>query len=67
MTLNPVDAVNALGAVWSDSFDDYATGRIDASQIRCVLCTHVPCACPPFGTPEYMTLVNRLHGRGGAR
>lgn len=47
----------------SDDFDAYAEGRIDAHQIRCVLCQHRPCDCPEFGTPEYMELVNRRHGR----
>ena len=66
---NPVAALNTLGAVWSLDFDGYASGQLDISQVRCVLCKHAPCDCPPFGTPEYMALVDRLHGRtrgGGA-
>ena len=59
----PVEQVDALGAQWSPDFDAYATGRISADQIRCVLCRHAPCACPAFGTPEYLALVDRLHGR----
>lgn len=59
----PVSALDDLGAVWSPSFDDYASGRIDASQIQCVLCGQVPCACPEFGSPEYFELVRRLHGK----
>jgi hypothetical protein len=42
---NPVEIVDALGAEWSTSFDAYASGEIDASQIRCVLCTPAPCTC----------------------
>ena len=60
----------ALGAVWSPDFDAYASGQVDASHVRCVLCGHAPCDCPPFGTPGYFALVDRLHGRirpGGAR
>lgn len=63
MTADPIDIVNALGARWSPDFDAYAEGRIDASQLQCVLCGQVPCACPDFGTPEYFEMVNRLHGR----
>lgn len=63
MVTGPVDAVNALGAQWSPDFDDYAAGLIDGSQVRCVLCRKAPCECPPFGSPEYLALVNRLHGR----
>jgi hypothetical protein len=68
-TRDPVAALNALGAVWSLDFGAYASARIDASAVRCVLCGHAPCDCPPFGTSEYFALVDRLHGRtrkGGA-
>jgi hypothetical protein len=57
------DALDALGAKWSPDFDAYASGRKSAAQVRCVLCRHAPCDCPPFGTPAYLALVNRLHGR----
>ncbi|MEX5634939.1 hypothetical protein [Parafrankia sp. FMc2] len=60
---DPVEAVNALGAVWSPDFDAYAEGRLGASQVRCALCTSAPCACPEFGTPEYFELIDRRHGR----
>lgn len=53
----------ALDAVWSPDFAAYATGQLGASEVRCVLCGHAPCDCPPFGTPEYMALTDRLHGR----
>lgn len=62
-TRDPAAALAALGAVWSPDFDAYGSGQLDASRVRCVLCTHAPCDCPPFGTPEYMALVDRLHGR----
>jgi hypothetical protein len=61
--LSPIDALKALGAKVSPDFDDYAAGRIGVAQVRCVLCGHAPCQCPPFGTPEYLALVDRLHGR----
>ena len=60
---DPIDLVNALGAVWSPDVDDYAAGRIDACRVRCALCGQVPCQCPPFGTAEYLALVDRVHGR----
>jgi hypothetical protein len=60
---DPVEQVTALGALWSPDLDDYATGRIPASAVRCVLCGTAPCTCPPFGTAEYFALVARRHGR----
>lgn len=52
-----------LNPIVSPDLDAYAAGQVDASEIRCALCTHAPCDCPPFGTPEYFDLVNRRHGR----
>lgn len=46
----------------SPDFDAYAEGRIGVAEVRCVLCTHAPCDCPPFGTPAYLAMVDRLHG-----
>lgn len=63
MSRDPVDALDQLGAVWSPDIDAYAAGKLDVSEVRCVLCTHAPCDCPPPGSPEYLTLVRRLHGR----
>jgi hypothetical protein len=62
-TTDPVEAVNALGTVWAHDFDDYASGQLDAAQVRCVLCGLAPCACPPFGTREYFALVDQVHGQ----
>jgi hypothetical protein len=55
--------VSKLSAKWSPDLDDYATGKIPADKIRCALCANAPCACPPFGTPEYLALVDRRHGK----
>ena len=68
-TPDPAGVLAALGAVWSPDFAAYGSGQADASAVRCVLCGHAPCDCPPFGTPEYLALVDRVHGRtrGGAR
>ena len=68
-TRDPAGVLDALGAVWSPDFDAYASGQLDASRIRCVLCQHVPCDCQPFGTPEYFALMDARLGRvrrGGA-
>lgn len=62
-TTDPVAALNSLGAKWSPDFEAYASGELDASQCRCVLCQTAPCTCPEFDTPEYHALVNRVHGR----
>ena len=60
---DPAAALTELGAIWSPDFDAYASGQLDASAVRCVLCGLAPCGCPPFGTPAYLALVDRLHGR----
>lgn len=65
--LDPAVALERLGAVWSPDFAAYAAGQLDASRIRCALCQHAPCDCPPFGTPEYMALLDQRHGRRSAR
>lgn len=62
-TPDPAAVLAALGAVWSPDFGAYARGQLDASAVRCVLCGQAPCDCPPFGTPGYLALVDRLHGR----
>lgn len=61
--MDAAQALDALGAVWSPDFDAYASGQLDASRVRCALCRHAPCDCPPFGTPEYFALLDRVHGR----
>ena len=67
--IDPEKILSELGALWSPDFDAYASGKLDASQVRCVLCLHCPCDCPPFGTDEYFALIDRRHGRkrGGAQ
>ncbi len=62
----PVDAVNGLGAVWSPDFDAHAEGRLDLSQVRCLMCGQAPCQLdqhPPFASPEYMARLDALHRR----
>lgn len=44
-TPDPVSIVNELGGQWSPDFDAYASGRLDISQVRCVLCGQAPCQC----------------------
>lgn len=66
--LDPVAALDTLGAIWSPDFDAYASGQLPADQVRCVLCLAAPCRCPEFGTPEYFALIDARHGRrDGAR
>lgn len=62
-----VRIVNELGAVWSPDFAAYASGQLDISQVRCVLCRLAPCGCPPFGTDEYFALLAAVHGVRQAR
>lgn len=59
----PAKILSELGAKWSPDFEAYASGRLPADRVRCVLCGLAPCECPPFGTPEYFALMDRLHGR----
>jgi hypothetical protein len=42
---DPMAALVALGARFSPDLDDYASGRLDISQVRCVLCGVAPCQC----------------------
>lgn len=60
---DPVSLLGQLGAAWSPDLAAYASGQLDAGRVRCALCTHAPCACPEFGTPEYFALLDRRHGR----
>lgn len=55
------EVLDKLGAKWSPDFDAYASGEV--SNPRCVLCTESPCDCPEFGTPEYMALLDKRHGK----
>jgi hypothetical protein len=57
------DTADQLGAKWSPDIDDFMAGRIEASAMRCVLCQHSPCDCPPSGTPEYFVLIAKRHGK----
>ena len=59
MTRNTIRVTVAV----SPDLGAYATGRLSADRIRCALCTHAPCDCPPFGTPAYLALVDQRHGR----
>lgn len=62
MARNATTVANELGALWSPNLDQYiASGG--ASGLLCVLCRISPCSCPPFGSPEYVALMNRRHGR----
>jgi len=42
---DPIEILNTLGATWSPDFDAYASGQLDISRVRCVLCGHAPCEC----------------------
>jgi hypothetical protein len=57
-TISPERALKRLGAIWSPDFGAYASGQLDASRVRCVLCEHPPRDCPPFGTAEYSALMD---------
>ena len=63
MSTGPAQALDALGAIWSDDFDAYASGRLDISQVHCALCQRAPCRCPEFGTDAYFALLDQRHGR----
>jgi hypothetical protein len=61
--LDPREALDQLGAIWSDDFDAYASGELDASKIHCALCMCAPCRCPKFGSDAYFALLDFRHGR----
>lgn len=51
--------LDQLSAEWSAGFEAYASGRTGSP--RCALCEESPCACPEFGTPEYMAQLDKRH------
>jgi hypothetical protein len=53
--------VRGMSVVASPDLAAYAEGLVDSP--RCTLCGLQPCACPPFGTPEYFALIDVRHGR----
>jgi hypothetical protein len=42
---DPAKILKKLGAKWSPDFDAYASGRLPAHKVRCVLCGSAPCEC----------------------
>lgn len=56
-----------LAGRWSPDFDAYAAGELGVAQVRCALCGAAPCACPPFGSAEYLALFDRVHGSRSGR
>ena len=64
---DPMAALEQLGAVWSPDFDAYASGELDVSQIRCLICGYAPCDCKAegltFGSAAYFARLDELHGR----
>lgn len=48
---DPVGVLRALGAKVSPDLDAYASGEIDASQVRCLLCGVAPCHCRQCEAP----------------
>ncbi len=64
--MNADDNPDRLVAVTSPDFDAYASGRIDASQVQCLLCQQrgcMPNGCLEFASPEYMARLDVIHGR----
>jgi hypothetical protein len=61
--ITPAEALDSLGAIWSDDLDAYMNGERDASKLHCALCQCAPCRCPEFGTDAYFALLDQRHGR----
>jgi hypothetical protein len=59
---DPVDMLRSLGARFSPDLDAYASGQIEAHQVRCVLCRKAPCACQ-FCPASYENRFHELSGR----
>ena len=60
-----VAALDSLGAVWSPDFDAYASGQLDASASAASCAGTRRATARRSGPPEYLALVDRLHGRTG--
>jgi hypothetical protein len=48
---SPMTILRALVAKVSPDLDAYASGRLDISQVRCVLCGVAPCQCRQCEAP----------------
>lgn len=44
---DPVSIFRSLGGKFASNLDDYASGKIGAHQIKCLLCGTAPCRCRP--------------------
>ena len=65
---SPQGILKRLGAVVSPDLDAYASGRISAAEIRCLICRQAPCDCAgrglTFGSDAYFARLDEIHGRG---
>jgi hypothetical protein len=68
--IDPREALEALGAVYSPDLDAYASGRLPASAVRCLMCETAPCECEArglvFGSAAYFARTDAIHGRAPA-
>jgi|ERR1035441_1612246 hypothetical protein len=69
MSTNPdaIEILRELNAVWSPDIDGYASGKLPASAIRCLMCETAPCNCQArglvFGSAAYFDRIDKMHGR----
>ena len=65
--MDPREIMNELGARYSPDIDAYASGQLEVSQVRCLLCEHAPCDCREigltFGSAAYFDRLDAMHGR----
>lgn len=65
--VGPLEALEQLGAVWSPDFGAYASGELDVSRVRCLMCESAPCECQArglvFGSAAYFARMDAMHGR----
>lgn len=64
---DPRELLARLDAVRSPDFDTYASGRLPAHAVRCLMCEAAPCECQArgltFGSAAYFARLDALHGR----
>jgi hypothetical protein len=63
----PRAILDQLDAKFSPDLDAYASGKLPASAIRCLMCETAPCDCQArglvFGSAAFFGRMDAMHGR----
>ena len=61
--IDPIAALDSLGAKWSPAFS--RPGPLVITARNCVLCSGIECECAgvEFGSDRYFAKLDKIHGR----